>query len=636
MYEKLFQKIKINQLTIANRFVMPAMNSNLGTTDHYATKRQAAYYAERAKGGFGLQITEFVCISEEGLASSTQLGLWDDRFVETISIIPEEVHKYNGRIFAQLHHAGRIAKEGLSDLPKIGASALPISSSAQKVHELTTTEVEEMIDKYVNAASRAKKAGFDGVEIHGAHGYLLNQFLSKATNKRSDKYGGSVSQRAQIVVEIIRKIKEVCGNDFPISVRFNCMDTIEGGNSLQDYAAQAILFENAGADLLNVSYGNAIESYYKDSGFNIENVKAIKDVVSIPVIGVGRMNDPALIEYAIRSHSMDLVALGRESVCDPHLPNKIKEGRLDEILTCTGCMQRCLYKDSFEEEGGISCMINPFSGKEAIWKIEETENKKKIAVVGAGPSGLQASWILAKRGHEVHLYEKENKAGGQYLLAAIPSMKQELAKTIYTYTNFCNKYGVVFHYNTETDKELLQKENYDEVIIATGSLPIVPGSIEGIHNENVYLANDILSSKQKLNDQNILVLGAGLVGAEAAELLGEYGNKVTIVDMIDKVAPLAPERPRQGLMERLNQKETQYLLQSKVISILKDGIVYERENRQDELHGYDSIVLAFGSRSNNTLVNELDPDHVHVIGDAKKAGDGKKAIYEATKLALTL
>lgn len=631
MYQELFTPMKIGKVEIKNRFVVPAMDSHYTDENHQFTKQAIRYYGERAKGGFGLIFTEFLCVSEEGLAEKTQAGIYNDSFIERLSQIVEEVHKNGSCMFAQLQHSGRLQGKGTTSLTAVGASNIPAISGVA-VHELSIEEIQEVIQKFVDGAVRAKKAGFDGVELHGAHGYLLAQFLSKGVNKRTDCYGGHITNRARIVCEIIQAVKKACGEDYPVVVRTSGDEGYYGGNTIEDAMSQAILFEQAGADAIHVSYGEAIRSYYVKSGFNIENVKKVKEVVSIPVIGVGRINDATLALSAIRSHAMDFVALGRQSICDSHFPKKVKEGRINEIFTCTGCMQRCLYTNMFEEGFGTSCMINPFSGKEGLWVIEKAKERKRIAIVGAGPAGLQAAWILAKRGHDVTVYEKEAVAGGQYRLAAVPTMKQELSKTISTYLALCQKYGVSIQYNCQVTQELLDQNQYDDIIIATGAVPIVPESIEGIHQAHVYLANDLLSFKTVLTNKKILVLGAGLVGAETAEVLAEYQNQVQIVDMIEQVAPLAPNRVRKNLIAHLKELQVSFQLNSKVLKINEDGIDYSYQNETKTLHGFDCIVLAFGSRSCRDLYKE----NYHIIGDASKVADAKKAIFDATELALKL
>lgn len=638
-YNLLFQPCKIGTLEIKNRFVMPAMDSFYTDKSHQFTEQACNYYGERAKGQFGLIVTEYLCVSEEGLACDTQAGIYDDRFLPGLTKVAERVHKEGAKIFAQLHHAGRIQGPGTTEKEVVGAGPLQDINFPQQVHELTVEEIKILEEQFVKAALRAKTAGFDGVEVHGAHGYLLSQFLSKSLNKRVDEYGGTLTKRARIVCEIIQKIKQACGADYPVTVRTSGEENWYGGNSIEDATVHAVLFEAAGADAIHISYGEAIESYYKNAGFNMDRVKKVKNAVHIPVIGVGRINDPTLAYLAVKTGCMDFVALGRQSIADPHFPEKVKENRLDEIFTCTGCMQRCLYKDTFEEGCGTSCMMNPFSGKEGQWVLHPASEVKKIAVVGAGPAGLEAAWILAKRGMKVTLFEKKVTPGGQYRLASMPAMKQELAGTIGTYMTLCKKFGVTMRFGVEATPELLEQEGFEEVIVATGAEPIVP-KIPGIDGETVCLANELLSGSKMIARKRVLVLGAGLVGVETAEFLTGYENQVTVVDMIKEPAPLAPWRPRMSLLAHLKEQQVTFELGAKVKEILPDGIVAERDGEEFSLQGYDAVVLAFGSKSSRKLYDSLNAGQgdlsVHVIGDAAKPADAKKAIYDAAKLALEL
>lgn len=643
MFDKLFEPMKIGKLEIKNRLVVPPMHSGSATKEHTFSEQSFNYFAARAKGGFGLVIPEFLCVSKEGLADETQVGIYDDSFIPNLTELAKRIHDNGAVCFAQIHHAGIQSDFKATNQIAVGASSIPAENKLQSVHELTTEEVWELVHKFGDAAVRAKKAGFDGVEIHGAHGYLIAQFLSKSTNKRTDEFGGTTTARAKFACEIIKEVKKKCGEEYPVTIRISGVEDIENGNTIIDSTTQAILFEEAGADAIHVSIGTIVSRtiilpHYIQPGFNSVNAAKIKESVNIPVICVGRINDPAIAENIIASGAADFVALGRQSICDAEFPNKVKENRLDEIFHCSACMQRCFGGSKCEEgEVGVSCMINPFSGKEGIFEIKETEKAKKVVVVGAGVAGLQAAWILAKRGHDVTLLEKEKSAGGQLKLASIPPMKHDLARTIHTYESLCNKYGVKIECSVEVTKEILESYNADTIILATGSSPIIP-PIKGIYGNNVYKANDILKGEKVLGNQKILVIGAGLVGCETAEFLSLYNNEVTIVDMIKEMAPLLGKTPRKYLLSRLKDGNVKFKPETKVLEFTSDGIKYEHKGANEELKGFDSVVLAIGSRSYNPLLeaSEVICSEVYSIGDAKKASDAKIAIYEATKLAMEI
>lgn len=630
-------------MEIKNRFVMPAMESGTTSLEHKFTEQSIGYFTARAKGGFGLIITDYMAVSPEGIGVKNEVSLWSDEFIPNLRSMTDAVHAEGAKIFAQLHHSGMMCVEKTTGVPPKGPSAIAACNYLEKVTAYTNEEVYQLIDCYTEAARRAKAAGYDGVEVHAAHGYLIAQFLSKFSNKRVDEFGGSYENRFRFAGLIIKGIREKCGDDFPMLFRISAEEYIEAGNTMEDALLYSSMAEAAGVNAIHVSTGtgiggNVVAPQYYEPGFNVKNAEIIRKHVNIPVITVGRINDPVLAREIVASGQADMVSLGRQSICDSEFPKKLKEGREDEIFHCTGCMQRCYYQPGCEEDDtGVSCMLNPFSGKENRWQITEAQEKKRIAIIGAGPAGLECAWILAKRGHQVDVYEKQAVPGGAFRLAAVPPKKQDLGNAIFTYTTLGKKYGVRYHYNAEMAESALKELEADCVILATGSQPLVP-RIPGLDPEKILLANQILDGKTVVHDENVLILGGGLVGCETAEFLHQYHNRITIVDMVDKLAKEAPKRPRAVLMERLEKAGVKAQLDTKIAEILPDGIRAEKNGQELVLGGFTTLVLSLGCRNYNPLEEAAKKSfrEVYVTGDAVRARDAKQAIYQAAKLALTI
>lgn len=641
MFNNSLKPCRIGKMELRNRFVMPPMGSCHASSDGSANDNFIAYYTERAKGGFSLLIMEITGIDPLAKAIAEQIMISDDKYIPGLKRLTDSVHSYGAKIVAQLHHAGRQTTRALLNGEQpVAPSAIPCPLLQSDPRELTTAEVYELIDKFIAAAVRAQKAGFDGVEVHGAHGYLITQFLSGFSNKRTDEFGGTFSKRCKFALDIIRGIKEKCGRAFPILFRISADERVKGGLTPYQSVSIAKLAEQAGADAINVSTANYASLPYiiapsaVSPGFNLNDTLIIKKAVTIPVIAVGRIVDPYMVESIIADGIADLVALGRSSLSDPHFPNKVKDGKIDEINPCVGCMTRC--QNIFnEKDRAFSCMVNPFAGFEDTRKITEAEKKKKIVVVGAGPAGLYCAWVLAARGHNVTVLEKAGKAGGQFIAASVPPGKQALLSSISYYLEMCKKYNVEIRYNTEATAKLIESLSADEVVLATGALPLdcnIPAK-----DTVVAQAVDVLTGKVAPG-QNMLIVGGGMVGIETAEYLISLNRRVTIVEMEDEVARDMPAAVKYFAMKTLQENNVKIITRTKVSEINRQGAVCVNISGIVDLTGYDMVIMAAGAVPYNPLEDVLrgKVKSLHVIGDAKEARSAVEAIEEAAVLALSL
>ncbi|MEJ2740426.1 MAG: FAD-dependent oxidoreductase, partial [Dehalococcoidia bacterium] len=611
----IFSPVKINSLELANRFVIPPMASTLANEDGTVSQALIDYWVARAKGGWGLLIVEFTAIDPLGKVGACHPYLWGDEFIEGLKKLTDAVHEHGAKIAVQLSHTGRQTFQEIIGIPgaqPVSASPIPCPLDKEIPRELSSDEVYELIEKFSDAAVRAKIAGFDAVEIHGAHGYLLAQFMSAYSNKRVDEFGGSLYNRMRFPLEVIRTARKKLGPSYPLLFRMSGEERIPGGRTLDESRVVARMVVEAGIDAVDISVGVSGSAQFiipppaMAPGFLLYTSEEIKKAVSVPVIAVGRINDPLLAEDAIETGKADLIAWGRSSLADPELPNKIAAGLLDEICPCIACVQGCTRSFPFPGKPlsklGTTCLVNPFCGREGELQIIPANKIKDVIVVGGGPGGLEAAWIAAARGHRVTLYERQQVLGGQYRIAAIPPFKQDIARAISYYIHMCKKFGVVFKMGIEATAGRIINGKPDVVIIATGGEPVIP-DIKGAHGARIVTAQEILEGKVRPGN-NVLIVGGGMVGSEVADFLGEHLHNVTLVEMLPDIACDTPVSVKFFLLRRLKDYDVTIETGTSVVEFLDDGAVVDRNGEKSRLEGFDTIVLAMGVRSVNNLKDQ--------------------------------
>lgn len=650
-YSNVLSPYNIAGLNIKNRFVVPALATNFGNSEGRITEQLTNYYLAKAKGGFGLIIIEIVAVEPGGRALPNQLGLWDDSFIPEYKALIKLLHQYGAKVAIQLHHAGRQSiSKNIDGKQIVAPSAIPCPVRKEMPRELTTQESYDLTQSFADAAYRAFLAGADAVEINGAHGYLINQFMSRYSNKRFDDFGGTFERRMKFPLEIIKRINRKMASGFPLLFRISADENVPGGRDLLETITVAKLLEESGIDAISISAGvyASLDQMSAPGSANpghlVHLASEVKQHVSIPVITAGKINYPQLAEAIISTGKADFVALGRVSIADPEFPNKVSGGAVNEIAPCVSCLQGCLDHVLNPAINKISCLVNPFVGKEGEWIITESNKPKKIFVAGAGPAGLEFSWIAAKRGHNVTCYESNEYVGGQLKLAGIPSTKDAYLRAIVYYHTMCNKYGVQFKMGTPLTKAIIESEKPDVVILATGGVPIIP-NISNSQQCPIVLASDILEGKAEVGN-NALVVGGGSVGAETAGYIAERGSQATIIELQSEIAADEQSFERKFLLERLNDYGVKFVTNAKVSEFKSDGVAYETLHSKDgiytaskkQLSGFDTIVIAIGSTPNNVLQNELIGSSVETItiGDALKIGTAMNAVFNAAEIAINI
>jgi 2,4-dienoyl-CoA reductase-like NADH-dependent reductase (Old Yellow Enzyme family)/thioredoxin reductase len=635
-YKKLFSKGNIGGLELKNRIVMPAIGTSLASYTGEASQELIAYYEERAKGGCGLIITEITRIDEEyGVGTSNQLSVTSIKHVAQLERLVRTVHKYDTKIFVQLHHPGRESHSHLIDGKQlIAPSAIPCGVCKEVPREMTIEEAENLVKKFIKGAKIAQTAGVDGVELHAAHGYLIDQFLSPYTNKRIDKYGGSFEGRMRFITEIIMGIKSVCGPKFPISVRIDGDEFVEGGLRIEDSIKIAKYLESIGVAAINVSSGiyesgySIIEPIAFEQGWKKHLAKNIKDNISIPVIAVNNIKHPSVAEELLNEGVMDFAGLGRAQLADAEFALKAFEGRADEITPCISCLH-CI--EELESGKTVKCAVNPRLGRELEFNgIKRDGAKKTIVVIGAGPSGLEAARYAALRDFKVVLFEKESELGGMVALGSKPPKKEKLNELINFYKRELDKLDVDIRLNCKADINSIKKLNPYAVFVATGSDPIVP-SIDGICSDNVYNVSDVLSGKVDIRGEKVMVIGSGMTGCETAEYLAIKNNKITLVDILPKIGTGVYPSNMYTVVGNLMKHNTNILTSHKLIKINEHSVDLINLNTDEIVNiEVDKVILSLGIKSNNSLVQVLEEyfDKVRVIGDASAPGRIAEAIRQ--------
>ena len=644
MFAKLFSPMKIGSCTIPNRLAVPAMVTNFCTEDGLVTDRFVRYLEEKAKGGWGLIITEDYAVNPNAKGYRFIPGLYNDAQLESNRKLTETIHRYDSKIFCQIYHPGRQSTHFVNGgVQPIAPSATMDPLLQEMPREMTVEEIHGIVADFASCARRCKEAGFDGIEIHAAHGYPISEFLSPYTNKRVDQYGGCFDNRARFLDEIYAAVRKEVGADFPVTVRISVNEYLLGGRTEAESFVLARHCEELGFDAIHVSNGmyaspvtrQIIAPMFSEHAFNMQGAQQIKELVHIPVILTNRINDPRMADTLLMMNKADFIGMARGSLADPFLPVKARQGHLSNIRYCIGCLQGCEQK--LFEGTSITCLVNPRIGLEYESELTPVETPKKVLVIGGGPGGLMAAETAARRGHRVTVYEKKADLGGQFKSAAYPIGKGELATFISSARQNLSDMQVPIHLNTEVTPELLEAEKPDAIIVATGAHPLMP-PIPGIDGSHVVTAEDVLLGNVTVPAGPVVVCGGGEVGGEVAQFVSESHPDVTILEMQPDILNDMMVFTRRCLLSYLKDARVRVLTHAKVQKIEDDKVTYLDQAGQSVSLPAAAVISAFGYRAYNPLEAAARSvcENVQVIGGAVKAGNALTAIAEGYKAAMAL
>lgn len=636
--EKTFSPLKIGKCEIPNRLVVSPMVANMNPEQDgvrgLASEQYIRYHEEKAKGGWGLIITEDYLVNPNAGGYPHIAALYEEAQIASHKKLTDTIHQYDSKIFCQIYHAGRQANHFVNGgVQPVSPSPIACAWNKEIPHQLTEEEIEQIVRDFGITAANVVKAGFDGLEIHAAHGYLIHQFLSPNSNKRIDDYGGSYENRTRFLREVMEEVRRSVGPDFPMQVRLSAQEFCEGGRTMFESRQIIRDIEKWGADALHLSssmYGTRssvgiVPSFFQNHGWIVQFAEEAKTLVKIPVITVGRISDPLMVEDILTSGKADAVAMGRASLCDPHWPEKAKKGDFNDIRTCIGCLQGCTA--STYQGVPLYCLVNPELGYEFETDYSKASKRKFIIVAGGGVGGMEAARAAAIKGHKVSLYEASEELGGQFVTAAFPPNKGEFTSYPAWLLRQLKKLNVDIHLNTPVTTDLVKYLKPDKVIIATGAKPIIP-NITGINLPNVVTAEEVLRGRVDVG-MNALVAGGGMIGSEtAAYLCVQCKSKVTIIEMLSDIGLEMETGIRDDLKTMLLKYFVDIKTNTKLAGVTAEGALIQQGDTTT-FFPCDTIVLALGTRSYNPLEEQLQGlCDIVVIGDAVKARKALQASRE--------
>jgi 2,4-dienoyl-CoA reductase (NADPH2) len=664
---KLFQPIFINELEVQNRIVLPALG--LGYTEGYGfSERLKGFYRERAHGGVGLLTIGPIAVDEVGAAPAMP-GLFDDANVEPLREFTDELHRdTNAKLGTQLFHMGRNSASFLQGIQPIAPSAIAGRLTKQVPREMTQQDIDEVHRAFADAAVRAAQAGLDYIEIVGCTGYLVSQFLSPLTNQRTDEYGGSLENRMRFGVELIQKMRKAVGGGVALGIRIAGNDFLEGGSTNIESSLFAAAAEKAGIDAINVTGGwheTNVPQLTTDvpPGVYAYLARGVKQAVNVPVFASNRLGNPFLAEKTLRAGAADMICWGRPLIADPELPNKARQGRFDEIITCIACNQGCF--DAIFSGQTVGCVLNPRTGRENDVAITPAANPRKLLVAGGGPAGMEFALTAAQRGHEVTLYEKEDRLGGQVNLACAVPGKAEFRNLVASLEGRMARQRVEVKLGTSLTASMVEREKPDVLVVASGARDIGI-DVPGIDKPHVLSAWDVLAERAVDIGERVVIIGGSATGCETAHFIASMGSidaesfaflvyhsaedvefarqllrdsrrQITVIDMLPRLAGNAGKTSRWVLMKSLGLMGVDLRSSTTLVEITDDSVVVEGDEGRQEIPA-DTVVMAVGATSVNELAEQVKDDAIEVIviGDAKEPRKINDAIYEGFHAALSV